>query len=89
MTALLFWHSANGAAQGVGGPGSGCFLDSAVGRPALFSPDTGSVLAVIGGLLRIGLGISTSASLGMNGSFDCQRCLWFLRNNLPSSVLTV
>ena len=66
MTALLFWHSVNGAGQVAGGPGSGCFLDSAVGRPALFSPDTVSVLAVVGRLLRIGLGISTSASLGMN-----------------------
>ena len=59
MTALLFWHSANGAGQVAGGPGSGCFLDGAVGHPALFSPDAVSVLAVVGGLLRIGLGIST------------------------------
>ena len=58
MTALLFWHSANGAGQVAGGPGSGCFLDGAVGHPALFSPDAVSVLTVVGGPLRIGLGIS-------------------------------
>ena len=60
MTALLFWHSANGAGQVAGGPGSGYFLDGAEGHPALFSPDAVSVLAVVGGLLRIELGISTS-----------------------------
>ena len=59
MTALLFWHSANGAGQVAGDPGSGCFLDGAIGHPALFSPDAVSVLAVVGGLLRVGLGIST------------------------------
>ena len=59
------------AGQVAGGPGSGCLLDSAVGCPALFAPDMVSVLALVGGLFRIGLGISTSASLGMNGSLDC------------------
>ena len=37
---------------------TGCFLDGAVGHPALFSPDAVCVLAVVGGPLRIGLGIS-------------------------------
>ena len=63
MTALLFWRSANGAGQVAGGPGSGCFLDGSVGHPALFSPDTVSVLAVVGGLLKIGLGISTFSKM--------------------------
>ena len=56
------------AGQVAGGPGSGCFQDSAAGCPALFAPDMVFVLALVGG---IGLGISTSASLGMNGSLDC------------------
>ena len=75
MTALLFLHSANGAGRVACGPGSVCFLESAVGFLVLFSPDTVSVPAFVGGLFRISLGISTFASLGMNGSFDCQMCL--------------
>ena len=59
------------AGQVAGGPGSGCFLDSAAGCPALFTPDMVFVLALVGGLFRIGLGISASASLGMNISLDC------------------
>ena len=58
----------------------------------LFSPHTVSVPALVGGLFSVSLGISTFASLGMNGSFDCQMCLqsllFVLRNNLPSSVPT-
>ena len=70
MTALLFWHSANGAGRVPCGPGSVCFLCSAVGCRALFSPHRVSVLALVGGLFKIGLEISTSASLGMLGSFQ-------------------
>ena len=69
VTALLFWHSANGAGRVACGPGSVCFLGSAVGCRALFSPHTVSVLALVGGPFKIGLEISTSASLGMLGSF--------------------
>lgn len=69
VTALLFWHSANGAGRVACGPGSVCFLGSAVGCHALFSPHTVSVLALVGGPFKIGLEISTSASLGMLGSF--------------------
>ena len=68
------------------GPGSVCLLG--VGFPVVLSVGAGSVLLSVGGQLRIRLGISTSASLDINGSCYCRRCLRFLRNNLPSSVLT-
>lgn len=65
----------NGVGRVACGPGTVCFLESAVGFPVLFSPHTVSVPALVGGLFSISLGISTFASLGMNSSCDCQMCL--------------
>ena len=57
------------------GPGSVCSLG--VGSPVLLSVGAGSVLLSVGGQFRIRLGISTSASLDINGSCDCRRCCGF------------
>ena len=89
MTQFLL-HSADDAGLVACGPGSACLLACwlGVGCPVMLSVGAGSVLPSVGGQFRIGLGISTSASLDTNGSRDCRRCLRFVPNNLPFSVLT-